>query len=208
MVKEEAKLKRNEKLLMNKNYQEISHQVFADYGKLPLSFILNKGQQNDEVKYHAQGGGFQCRFGTEKIWFTVFQSETDSAPQGSVHHHSIKTPRLKRKGNGMNLVWGFLGANPAARPEGRAKQAGIVNFLRGNDPTQWITAISTYNEVAYRELWPGIDLVFHGFMGQLKYDLVLQPAAKVEDIRIVSKQTGRETCISVRRLGRGQSLSQ
>lgn len=30
----------------------------ADYGKLPLSFVPNKGQTDSRVRYHAQAGGF------------------------------------------------------------------------------------------------------------------------------------------------------
>jgi Ca2+-binding RTX toxin-like protein len=38
--------------------------------------------------------------------------------------------------------------------------------------------------VVYPDLWPGVDLAFRGESGQLKYEFVLRPGAKVEDIRL------------------------
>ena len=35
---------------------------------------------------------------------------------------------------------------------------GEVNYLRGSDPAAWHTGVARYSQVAYRELWPGIDL--------------------------------------------------
>jgi hypothetical protein len=84
----------------------------------------------------------------------------------------------------MALALHFLGANAAARPEGAREQAAKVNFLTGNDPTKWHTGLSTYQEVVYPELWPGIDLVFRQGGGRLKYELVVRPGARVEAIRL------------------------
>src|SRR5690606_22997305 len=40
-----------------------------------------------------------------------------------------------------------------------------------------------YNQVSYKNLYNGIDLVFKLENGTLKYDLILRPGAKISDIR-------------------------
>jgi hypothetical protein len=36
--------------------------------------------------------------------------------------------------------------------------SGKVNYFRGQDRTQWRTGIATYANVAYENVYPGIDL--------------------------------------------------
>jgi hypothetical protein len=66
---------------------------------------------------------------------------------------------------GIILRLAFLGGNPETRIEGQ-----------GLGPT--------YERVVYRDLWPGIDLVFRGADGQLKYEFLLRPRAKIAAIRL------------------------
>ena len=44
--------------------------------------------------------------------------------------------------------------------------------------------VETYQELVYRELWPGIDMVFRGDDGELKYEFQLDPGADPRDIRL------------------------
>ncbi|MBB6731544.1 DUF7507 domain-containing protein [Cohnella zeiphila] len=83
----------------------------------------------------------------------------------------------------MALSLRFLGANAAVRIEGRRQTAEKVHFFIGNDPAKWQTGLPAYREIVYPELWPGIDLVFHEEDGAFKYDLVVRPGARLDDIR-------------------------
>ncbi|WP_309495714.1 SBBP repeat-containing protein [Mechercharimyces sp. CAU 1602] len=39
-------------------------------------------------------------------------------------------------------------------------------------------------QVVYESVWPGIDIVFYGNEGDLKYDVVVYPGANIQDIRL------------------------
>src|SRR5436305_2793187 len=52
-----------------------------------------------------------------------------------------------------------------------------VNYLIGNDPSQWRRNVPTYAKVKYEQLYPGVDLVCYGNQRQLEYDFVLDPGA-------------------------------
>ena len=70
----------------------------------------------------------------------------------------------------------LLHANPApaAVPESRQ---GIVNYFIGNDPAAWRRSVPTYARVRYRDVYPGIDLVYYGSPQRLEYDFVVAPGS-------------------------------
>ena len=47
----------------------------------------------------------------------------------------------------------------------------------GNNPREWVSNVPQFARVQYRELYPGIDLVYYGNQGQLEYDYVLKASA-------------------------------
>ena len=64
--------------------------------------------------------------------------------------------------------------------------ATTVSYFRG-PRTEWRTGLPTYREVVYRDAWPGIDLVYSGLDGRLKYRLVVRPGADPASIRIADR---------------------
>ena len=88
----------------------------------------------------------------------------------------------------MALQLSPLGASPAARLEAGVRQAGRVNYLVGSEHH---TNLPTYGELTYRELWPGIDMVFRGSAGKLKYEFHVKPGADPSRIRLGLSGSGR-----------------
>jgi hypothetical protein len=131
------------------------------YGKLGLAFAPNEGQTDARVRFLAQASGASSAFTRTGALLAFGQKE-----------------------KGLTLGLRFLGASATAVPEGRRQLAGKVNYLLGNDRAQWRTGLPTYAEVVYRELWPGIDLVFRGAGGTLKYEFLVRAGANVDDIRL------------------------
>ena len=129
------------------------------YGQLPLSFVPNSGQMDRSVRYAAQGSGYTFAF----------------APTGA--RLSFVT---QKQGDAVDLT--FAGASRSAMLEARQESPGKVNYLVGTDPAGWRTDLPTYQELVYRDLWPGIDLAFEGKGGSLTYELMVQPGARIADI--------------------------
>jgi uncharacterized repeat protein (TIGR01451 family) len=65
---------------------------------------------------------------------------------------------------------------------------GVVNYFLGNDPTRWKTDVPTYGGLAYRQLYPGIDLVYRGTQGVLKSEFLLAPGVDPAAIRMVYRE--------------------
>jgi len=129
------------------------------YRSLPFSFEPNLGQSDARVKFLARTRGL-----------TVFLTATDTV---------LSTGRTAVR---MRLV----GANSAARIQGLDELPGRSHSFIGRDPSRWRTNVPTYARVAYRDIYPGIDLVYYGTQErQLEYDFVVGPGADPRAIRLM-----------------------
>jgi hypothetical protein len=79
----------------------------------------------------------------------------------------------------------LVGANPQVQVEGLEALPGKSNYFIGNDPGKWRTNISTYSKVKYKEVYPGIDLVYYGNQQKLEYDWVVAPGGDPNAIQVV-----------------------
>ena len=104
---------------------------------------------------------------------------------------SLKRPGKQRRGRGVALALRFLGSDRNVAIGGERPGTGRVNYLLGNDPAKWRTGLRTYERVVYRNLWPGVDMVFAGQNGTLKYEFLVRPGARVRDIRLAYRGAKR-----------------
>jgi len=140
--------------------------VGQNYGKLPMSFEENRGQTDRQVKYLSQGQGYSLFLTSSGV---VMSLQCPAAPSGGARHAAI----------GMS----FLGAD-AATPAAEGQLPGKSSYFIGNDPSKWVTNAANYSRVRYRNLYPGVDLVFYGNQQQLEYDLVVSPGTDPKAIRL------------------------
>lgn len=151
---------------------ETQRAVIENYGRLPLTFAENAGQARSDIRYLTNRLGYGVSFTAEEAMI-VFSGNA------------------REEQEGLALFLQFLGANAEVQIEGRRQSLEKVNFLVGNDPEKWHTGLSTYREVVYRELWPGVDLIFYGEGGKLKYDVMVQPGARLDDIQFAYRGAER-----------------
>jgi hypothetical protein len=137
-----------------------------DYGKLPLGFEANAGQTDGRVKFLARGRGY-----------TVFL--TGNAAVLTLPNTATAAPIANRVIR-MKLV----GANLNAGVSGAEELPGKTNYFIGNDPSKWRTHVPNYAAVKYADVFPGVDLVYHGNLsGQLEYDFLVAPGVDPSAIR-------------------------
>jgi beta-propeller repeat-containing protein len=135
------------------------------YGNLPLHFEANHGQTDSRVKFLARGHGY-----------TLFLTASEAVLAGA---HAVTDPS---RGGALRMQ--FLSAASSPAVSGHEELSGRSHYLIGNDPTRWRTHVPTYGRVEYREIYPGIDLVFYGREGELEYDFVVAPGADPLTIRL------------------------
>lgn len=164
-------------------------QIRATYARLPLAFEANQGQVDSEVKFLSRGNGYTLFLtSTEAVLSLAAPAlEPGSGPQNSSSTSGL-APNLKQKhpGHGhageakaSNTVvrMKLVGANPAAEVSGDGMLPGTSNYFVGTDRNHWRSNVPNYAQVRYREVYPGIDLVYYGNQQQLEYDFVVAPGA-------------------------------
>jgi hypothetical protein len=149
------------------------------YGKLPLHFEANQGQTHPDVRFLSRGPGYSLYLTAGEAVLVLAQPEPAAKREGPgkpdqlSEHAQVKSVALR-----MALV----GAAPAPRVSGMDEQPGKANYFIGKDPAKWRTNVPTYAKVHYREVYPGIDLVYYGNQRQLEYDFVVAPGANPKKI--------------------------
>lgn len=153
------------------------------YGKMPLAFEVNEGQSDPEVDYLARGRGYSMFLTATEVALSLVESRSgkrsdpaDPPSSASAASQADQKPLALR----MRLV----DANPAAAKSGLEGLRGKVNYLLGNDRSQWRRNISTYAKVRYDNVYPGVDLVYYGNQRELEYDFIVAPGADPKAINL------------------------
>src|SRR5882762_8574623 len=142
------------------------------YGRLPLHFEANRGQTHEDVRFLARGPGYSLYLTAGEAVLVL------TKPNPDAKRELRRTPeRLSTQARGTPVVvrTSLVGAAPKPIMSGLDELPGKANYFIGNDPAKWRTNVPTYAKVHYRELYPGIDLVYYGNQRQLEYDFVVRP---------------------------------
>lgn len=141
----------------------------AMYKNLPLHFEANQGQTSSKVRFIARGPGYN-------LFLT---------PNEAVLVMSRIDGRGREKTASLRIQ--LLGADPLPETAGLGALPGKINYLTGSDRSRWRTNLPTFTKVRYKDVYPGIDLVFYGSQRRLEYDFVVGPGADPGLIRLAFK---------------------
>jgi len=123
-----------------------------NFGKLPLYFIANKGQVNQNARFYARASRYT-------LWLTQ---------QGLVFDSFKKDPVQRDVSRLM-----FVDANKNLKmvPVNVAKLK--VNYFKGKDKSQWKAGVPTSQGVLYKNLYQNIDLKVYGIEKEIEYDWIV-----------------------------------
>ncbi len=124
---------------------------------LPLAFVPNQGQFSNDVQWQTRGDGGTLSFQQTAI---ALQFAKDTS---------------------VRLRW--EGANLHSNITGGDRLEGVVNYLYGNDSSQWHHGVPTHDTITYDELYPGIALTYDGKDGVLKGTYTVGVGADPAQIR-------------------------
>jgi uncharacterized protein (TIGR03437 family) len=130
---------------------------------LPLRFEENRGRDTHPgVKFVARSPKFLLGLAPTESWLEWHGGSPD------------KTARVQTR---------LINANRATRLELEDRLEGTANYFLGNGPA-WRTNVAGFRRARYREVYPGIDLIFHGEEGRLEYDFIVGPNVDPSCIRL------------------------
>jgi hypothetical protein len=153
------------------------------YGRLPLSFELNQGQSDRRVKFLSRGQGYALFLtATEAVLSLRTPEHYRSTRKTSFALPLQKRPTASQHCSVLRITLEHANRTPQMR--GVDQLIGRSNYFIGDNPKNWHTAIPTYGRVKYSDVYPGVDLVYHGSQQRLEYDFVLAPESDPNRIEL------------------------
>ncbi len=137
------------------SYAKSKSDAHAILGQIPMIFEPNQGQVEPSVKFVSRGQGYN-----------LYLQETGAVLALASKDQHIECVRMT-----------LAGAYSAPEVSGTERLPGSSNYFIGNDPKKWHRGIPQFGGVHYRNVYPGIDLVFYGSQGRLEYDFRVAPGA-------------------------------
>jgi hypothetical protein len=131
------------------------------FGRLPVYFVENVGQYDTGVAYTIHGRDQTVYFTQQGVTFSLFD----------------------RSAGRWNVKLDFLDSNPDVEIIGQGEQTAAFSYFRGAR-SEWKTGASARTGIVYRNLWPGIDLIYGGERDRLKYSFIVHPGADPGRIRL------------------------
>lgn len=174
--------------------------INAKYGNAPLMFEANQGQSDSQVKFLSHGNGYSVFLTAGGMVLALRPLETSSQADGSVAQLGDgKTSRVSpirqlkkaaREGKSAFFAIDLVGAATNPIIVGEEPLSTKVNYFIGRDPNKWQRNVPTYSKIRYRNVYPGIDLIYYGNNHRVEYDFDLAPGANAANIQFAVKGAG------------------
>lgn len=162
-----------------------SKRVLSKYGQLPLRFEANRGQLASPVK-------FTSRNPSHTLFLTANEAVLELQKQGSKTQRENESANFAPSQPESAIVkMKLVGASPESNVIALDELPGKSNYFIGDDPRRWRTNVANFARVKYDEIYPGIDLIWHGNQRQLEHDFLVAAGANPNRIRLTF--TGAET---------------
>lgn len=151
-----------------------------------LKFIKNQGQWADHILYVSDFPTGGRLFLEKDGWVVVLKEK----PIRQSHRFSLfrgdkeKVPEWKRADSLQNcfaykVKW--MGSTFHGTKTDAAN-TDYMNFYIGEDSAHWRSRVPNFNSVTYSEIYPHIDIALYSKGADMKYDFIVRPQGKVEDI--------------------------
>jgi len=181
----------------------LAQSVFAQIFEL----TENKGQWHKDVKFKGElsAGAFYLK----KDGYRVLQHHPDDFKKAieqltghphdenteDIHKFSLSSPQKKESdyerinnGETSGIVRShaydviFKNSNATVQIVPERELQGYANYFLGNDPTKWKGGVKSYGAIQYNNIYNGIDVRYYSEDGYLKFDIMVRPGGRLEDI--------------------------
>ncbi len=137
----------------------------AAYGQLPLSFAVER------ERAVTRGAGYSVALTGQTAVVQLRQPVAQEVVSQTDVLNTLAEARVAQ------VRMQLLNARTVTQATPLAPLPGRVNYFLGNDPQAWRTAVPTYAQVKYEDVYPGVDLLWYGNQRQLEYDFLVAPGA-------------------------------
>ncbi len=163
--------------------------------------IANTGQFDEAVRFIIPGPHGTVIFMKRQVVLALERTDDANPTAGKDYLRLLpdevreaaltrRIPSLSSPAEVIRIV--FVKGDPEAAIEGVDKQPTWANHLVGNDSSKWARGIPMFKGVAYRSVWPGVDLIFKVDGGKITCTPVGNDLDLVEFERTANQSLGSD----------------
>lgn len=144
------------------------------------SFIANEGQLDAAVRFEWRHSRGTTYFMDKKI-VHYLQGSDGSGSLGDAA--GVDGVTQQKETCSREVTMAFVEPSSTVEAVGKKRQPSTVSYAIGNDDSRWRSAVATFGEVHYAEIYPGVRLVFGRSANALKGTFEVAPGVDVSSIR-------------------------
>ncbi|MFO0984366.1 MAG: hypothetical protein U1E76_22015 [Planctomycetota bacterium] len=160
---------------------------------LPISFIENRGQVDERVRFYARRSGWTAFFTDDAFVLERTRREGKTAVRSKPEEPSTPPEAIA----GASVFLTFEGASRNVVVDGIDPVPGRYHYFLGKDTSRWRTNVPGYSTLRYRGLYAGVDVMVREHEARLEYDLILGPGAELDQI-VVRCEGSEALCVDER----------
>jgi hypothetical protein len=139
------------------------------FAEFPMKFQSNDGVFAEEVKFFSKGYQYDLLFMEKEVLLNLYSNEQSE---------QAVAQKLKTKLSQISLE--FIGVEKAPMIKGLEP----LSLLNTKNNTQSEASTTSFTEVKYANIFPGVDVYFHGKQKQLFYEFILDANADTDVLRM------------------------
>ncbi len=157
-----------------------------------IKFTENKNQWDKKILYRAQlDGGVMF---LQKNCFTYNFYDKETLRENHIQKEKKNSIVPNTRGNSPTggkairshaFRMTFLNSNKTNQVNGKQVTVDYCNFYIGQDSGKWAGNVKNYKEIYYENLYTNIDLQVLGMGNSVKYNFIVAPYSKPNDIRLL-----------------------
>ena len=148
--------------------------VHASTRSWPRYYEVNKGQAPANIKFLRREHGYVLLLSPAEVVLRPNRDFDLLAASGADPMH----------GHEAGLRIRFAGSDPRARIAGQRPLRGKSHYFVGGRSSDWITGVSHFGAVEYKQIYPGVDIFFHADSTSVEFDFILEAGADPGAVRI------------------------
>ena len=159
--------------------------------KTPLTFIENKNQWDNVVKYRANIPSGFLFIRQNSLQYSFYDESALKHGHGQDASDQTKE-EYEKHATGMkahSFIVEFENANLSPKIVSEQEHKTKFNYFLGNDRSKWAENARGYSELTYQEIYPNINLHLYLQEEQLKYDFIVAAEADASQIVMNYKHT-------------------
>ncbi|MDG1841363.1 MAG: gliding motility-associated C-terminal domain-containing protein [Crocinitomicaceae bacterium] len=131
------------------------------------AFLENKGQWPKDVLFKTKMNGGNLWIQKNKLLYHL--QDFSSLKENHYFKSDQKLSSIKEEVVHLN----FIGNNTEYEVEKQEKSEAYYNYFIGNDESKWAKGVYGYSNIAFKNFYNGIDLVFKTKDEEVKYEFVV-----------------------------------